>query len=374
MDMKIRVHRAPGSLITGINAVTQIGAEAKKLHGHKVLIITDPGVAESGSVEKVERPLIDAGLEVGVYAKAVPEPPMSSVAEAVAFAEKGGYDCIIGFGGGSAIDVAKIIAVLVNSGHSVEDYVGIDQVPKRGLPLIAVPTTAGTGSEVTAIAIFANEKLNVKQGVVSGYLIPNVALVDPMMTVKMPRGITAATGLDALTHAIEAYVSTQAQPLTDTFALRAIGLISANLRTAYSYPDDIVARGNMLMGSLQAGLAFANSSVALVHGMSRPIGAYFHVAHGTSNAVLLPTVIEFSVSGNLRRYAEVAEAMGEQTKGLTVDAAAKKTVEAAKRLNADLQIPTLRGLKIDEAKFEIALWFTPKELHTYKTVHEVHVF
>jgi alcohol dehydrogenase len=194
--------------------------------------------------------------------------------------------------------------------------------------------------------------MDVKMLISSPRILPKVALVDPMMTVKMPRGITAATGLDALTHAIEAYVSTRAQPLTDTFALRAIDLISANIRTAYSNPDDLVARGNMLMGSLQAGLAFANSSVALVHGMARPIGAYFHVAHGVSNAILLPTVIEWSVPGNPSRYAEIASAMGEETKDLTTEEAARRTVSCVKRLTADLQIPTLSGLGIDMAKFE----------------------
>jgi alcohol dehydrogenase class IV len=168
----------------------------------------------------------------------------------------------------------------------------------------------------------------------------------------MPCGITAATGLDALTHAIEAYVSVKAQPLTDLFALQAIRLVSGNLRRAWSHPDDLEARSSVLMGALQAGLAFANSSVALVHGMARPIGAYFHVAHGISNAVLLPTVIEYSVAGNPGRYADIAKAMGEETEGLTKAESAQRTVDAVKRLNADLQIPRLGGLGIDVAKFE----------------------
>jgi alcohol dehydrogenase len=217
---------------------------------------------------------------------------------------------------------------------------------------VAIPTTAGTGSEVTPFTIITNTETDVKMLISSPRILPAVALVDPIMTAKMPRSITAATGLDALTHAIEAYVSTRAQPLTDTLALRAISLISKNIRAAYQHPDDLTARGNMLMGALQAGLAFANSSVALVHGMARPIGAYFHIAHGISNAVLLPTVIEWSVPGNPGRYAEIAMAIGEKTGGLTTEEAAKKTVSAVRSLNSDLQIPSLRGLGIDIAKFE----------------------
>jgi alcohol dehydrogenase len=234
----------------------------------------------------------------------------------------------------------------------ISDYMGANKIPGPCAPLIAVPTTAGTGSEVTPFTIITDTGTDVKMLISSPQILPAVALVDPLMTVKMPKGITAATGLDALTHAIEAYVSVRAQSLTDTLALRAISLISGNIRAAYSHPDDLVARGNMLMGALQAGLAFANSSVALVHGMARPIGAYFHVAHGISNAVLLPTVIEWSLLGNPGRYMEIAAAMGEETKSLQTDEAAQKTVSAVRRLNTDLQIPTLRGLGIDMVKFE----------------------
>ncbi len=257
---------------------------------------------------------------------------------------------IIAVGGGSPIDTGKAIAALSSNPGRISDYMGANKIPKPCAPLVAIPTTAGTGSEVTPFTIIT--ETDVKMLISSPKILPTVAIVDPLMTVKMPRGITAATGLDALTHAIEAYVSVRAQPLTDTFALRAINLISGNIRAAYSHPDDLEARGNMLMGALQAGLAFANSSVALVHGMARPIGAYFHVAHGVSNAVLLPTVIEWSVPGNPNRYAEIAAAMGEGTEGLTTDEAARRTVSAVRRLNADLQIPSLRGLGIDVARFE----------------------
>ena len=179
VERKMRIHRQPKTLITGVGAVDQLGIEARKLNGSKVLVITDQGVSDCGMCVDVERPLVEAGLEVDFYDKAVPEPPMSTIEEIVRIVEKGGYDLIVGFGGGSPIDVAKAAAVLPHTGDTVYDYVGIDQVKKKGLPIIAIPTTAGTGSECTAIAIFANEKLNVKQGLVSPFLMPNVALIDP---------------------------------------------------------------------------------------------------------------------------------------------------------------------------------------------------
>jgi alcohol dehydrogenase class IV len=264
-------------------------------------------------------------------------------------------DVVVAVGGGSPIDTGKAIAAMARNPGRIIEYMGAGKIAKPCVPLIAIPTTAGTGSEVTPFTIITDSTTDIKMLIASPHLIPSVALVDPLMTLKLPRGITAATGLDALTHAIEAYISVKAQTLTDIFALQAIRLISGNLRRAYSQPDDLEARSSVLMGALQAGLAFANSSVALVHGMARPIGAYFHVSHGISNAVLLPTVIEFSFPGNPQRYADIAEAMGENTKGLTVGAAAAKTVEAVIRLNADLQIPTLRGLKIDEEKFNVVV-------------------
>ena len=219
VERKMRIHRQPKTLITGVGAVEQLGVEAKKLNGTKVLVITDQGVSDCGMCIDVERPLREAGLEVDFYDKSVPEPPMSTIEEIVRIVEKGGYDLIVGFGGGSPIDVAKAAAVLPHTGDTVYDYVGIDQVKKKGLPIIAIPTTAGTGSECTAIAIFANEKLNVKQGLVSPFLMPNVALIDPVLTLSCPPNVTAASGMDALIHNIEAYISVNATMHTDSLGL-----------------------------------------------------------------------------------------------------------------------------------------------------------
>ena len=346
-----RQFRAPPIICTGVGATKEVGDNAKQL-GKRALIVTDSNLERIGLLADIKTSLDAAGVSYSIFDKVVTEPTVEYVEEGLATFREVKADIIVAVGGGSPIDTGKAIAALSSNPGRISDYMGANKIPRVCAPLVAIPTTAGTGSEVTPFTIITNTETDVKMLISSPRILPAVALVDPLMTLKMPRSITAATGLDALTHAIEAYTSIRAQPLTDTFALRAIHLISRNIRVAYSHPDDLEARGNMLMGALQAGLAFANSSVALVHGMARPIGAYFHVAHGVSNAVLLPTVIEWSVSGNPNRYAEIAVAMGEKTEGLTTEESARKTVSATKRLNSDLQIPTLRGLGIDMAMFE----------------------
>jgi alcohol dehydrogenase len=346
-----RQFKAPSIICTGIGATKEVGDNAKQL-GKWALIVTDSNLERIGLLADIKASLDAEGVGYSIFDKVVTEPTVEYVDEGLGMFREVKADIIVAVGGGSPIDTGKAIAALSSNPGRISDYMGVNKIPRVCAPLVAIPTTAGTGSEVTPFTIITNTETDVKMLISSPRILPAVALVDPLMTLKMPRSITAATGLDALTHAIEAYTSIRAQPLTDTFALRAIHLISRNIRVAYSHPDDLEARGNMLMGALQAGLAFANSSVALVHGMARPIGAYFHVAHGVSNAVLLPTVIEWSVSGNPNRYAEIAVAMGEKTEGLTTEESARKTVSATKRLNSDLQIPTLRGLGIDMAMFE----------------------
>jgi alcohol dehydrogenase len=225
---------------------------------------------------------------------------MSTIEEIVRIVEQGGYDLIVGFGGGSPIDVAKAAAVLPHTGDTVYDYVGIDQVKKKGLPIIAIPTTAGTGSECTAIAIFANEKLNVKQGLVSPYLMPNVALIDPALTLSCPPSVTAASGMDALIHNIEAYISVNATMHTDSLAFEGIKLISQSIRTAVYDGSNMWARDNMAMGSMMGGIAFGNAGVGAVHALSYPIGGMFHVPHGVANTMVI-SVLERRAEIGLRR-------------------------------------------------------------------------
>ena len=339
VERKMRIHRQPKTLITGVGAVDQLGIEAKKLNGSKILVITDAGVSDCGMCVDVEKPLVDAGLEVDFYDKAVPEPPMSTIEEIVRIVEKGGYDLIVGFGGGSPIDVAKAAAVLPHTGDTVYDYVGIDQVKKKGLPIIAIPTTAGTGSECTAIAIFANEKLNVKQGLVSPFLMPNVALIDPALTLSCPPHVTAASGMDALIHNIEAYTSVNATMHTDSLAYEGIKLISQSIRTAVFDGSNMWARDAMAMGSMMGGIAFGNAGVGAVHALSYPIGGMFHVPHGVANTMVLPWAMDFNKLACLRWFRQIGEAMGENMSGLSDREAADKTVAALRLLADDLGVP-----------------------------------
>ena len=349
MMTQVYQFKAPSVIVNGPGAAREVGAFAKGL-GKKALIVTDTNLEKIGLLKDIRNSLEAVGIPFAVYNQVVTEPTMDHSEEGLKVYKEAQADFLVAVGGGSPMDAAKSIAVLSTNPGKISDFMGANKIPKPGAPLIAVPTTAGTGSEVTPFTIITDTARDVKMLIASPHIIPRVALVDPLMTLTMPQEITAATGLDALTHAIEAYVSIKAQPITDTLAIQAIRVIAANLRQAWSNGDNLEARINTMMGSLQAGLAFANSSVALVHGMARPIGAYFHVPHGVSNAALLPTVMEFSVLGNPRRYADIAEAMGEIIEGLSLLDAAYLAAEAVERLNEDLKVPTLKGLGVDEKK------------------------
>ena len=350
--MAARAFLVPPVLIFGSGSAAQVGEESRKLGGNKGLIITDEILLKLGAREVIEQALGQADIQHAVYAGVFTEPTVDFVAEGVRSYQEANCDFLLAVGGGSAIDTAKAISVMAANGGAIEDYQGANKVSKPGVPLIAVPTTAGTGSEVTQFTIITDTKRDVKMLIASPFLIPAKAIVDPLLTLSMPRGLTAATGVDALTHAIEAYVSVKAQPMSDIFALSAIELISGNLRQAWSNGNNREAREKTMLGALQAGIAFSNSSVALVHGMSRPIGAYFHVAHGVSNAALLSVVTEFSLIGTPERYARIAQAMGENTDGLTVLEASDVAAEAIARLIEDIEIPTLPELGVEEEKLD----------------------
>jgi alcohol dehydrogenase class IV len=351
MMTQIYQFKAPAVIVNGPGAAKEAGSFAKGL-GKKALIVTDTLLEQKGTLNEIKNSLDLAGVSYAVYDKVVDEPTMGYAEEGLKVYKDAGADFLIAVGGGSPIDAAKAIAALANNpGRKITEFLGANKIPNPGAPLIAIPTTAGTGSEVTQFTIITDTDRDVKMLIASPNIMPKVALVDPLMTLSMPREITAGTGLDALTHAIEAYVSVKAHPLTDTLALQAIRLIGANLRQAWSNGDNLEARTNMIIGALHAGMAFSNSSVALVHGMARPIGAYFHVRHGVSNAALLPTVIEFSIPGNPRRYADIAEAMGEITEGLSLLDAAYLAAETVERLNEDLKVPSLEELGVEEEKF-----------------------
>jgi len=342
--------KVPPMIVNGPGAAKEVGSFAKGL-GKKALIVTDVALEKIGLLNDIKNSLEMAGISFAIYDKVVTEPTMDFSEEGLKIFREVQAEFLIAVGGGSPIDAAKGIAALATNPGKMSDFAGANKIPRPGAPLISIPTTAGTGSEVTQFTIITDSTRDVKMLIASPNIMPKVALVDPLMTLQMPQGITAATGLDALTHAIEAFVSVKAQPITDTLALQAIRFIAGNIRQAWSNGDNVEARTSMMIGALQAGMAFSNSSVALVHGMARPIGAYFHVPHGISNAALLPTVIEFSIPGNPKRYAAIAEAMGEITEGLSVLDAAYFAADAVEGLNVDLKVPTLRELGVEEKKF-----------------------
>jgi len=350
--MTARSFYLPAVLIIGSGASEQVGEESRKLGATKGLIVTDEVLLKLGLLDNIKRALSQAKIQFALYSDVFTEPTVEFVEEGLKAYRENGCDFLLAVGGGSAIDTAKAIAIMVTNTGSLEDYQGLDKIPDGGVPLIAVPTTAGTGSEVTQFTIIADTRKNVKMLIGSPFLIPQKAIVDPLLTLSMPRSLTAATGIDALTHAIEAYVSVKAQPMSDIFCLSAIELISGNLRQAWSNGNNIEAREKTMLGALQAGIAFSNSSVALVHGMSRPIGAYFHVAHGVSNAALLGVVTEFSLIGNVARYARIAEVMGENVEDLSILEAADLAAKSIKKLTKDVKIPSLQELGVNKEKLD----------------------
>lgn len=350
--MKSRAFRVPSTIHFGIDAVQEAGAEAKILGAKRALLITDKVLVAGGTIGPVIGSLREAGIAAVIYEGVNSEPTILHVQEALRQFQEERCDVLIACGGGSPIDVAKAVRVLATNGGGVEDYMGFNKVGKPGVPLIAIPTTAGTGSEATMVTIITDTARDIKMLIGSPFLLPTVALVDPVLTLKMPRGLTAATGVDALTHAIEAYVSVKAQPFTDMLSLSAIRKISRFLPQAWANPENLAARSETMLGALQAGIAFSNSSVALVHGMSRPIGANFHVPHGVSNAALLGVVMEFSLMGAPERFADIAEAMELNVNGLTAMEAAHAGYEKVEALIRHLQIPTLTKLGITREKLD----------------------
>lgn len=350
--MNARPFRAPPTIQFGDGAAQTVGTEAKRLGRQKALVVTDSVLKQSGVIDPVVDALHKAGLNPVVYDGVNAEPTLEHVEEGLSILTSSGCDLLVACGGGSPIDAAKAIAIKAVNEGSISDFMGIDKIPSPGLPVIAVPTTAGTGSEATLVTIITDTSTDVKMLIMSPYLMPAAAIVDPLLTLKCPRGITSSTGLDALTHAIEAYVSVKAQPMSDVLALSAVSLINQFLPRAWANPDDLEARRQTHFGALQAGMAFTNSSVALVHGMSRPIGANFHVPHGVSNAALLGIVTDFSLIGAPERYARLAEAMDLPIAGLSVVQSAQMCADRTKELIEQLKIPSLSELGVSKEKLE----------------------
>ena len=340
----------PTQIRFGIGAIDDLAQAVLDLGGKKVMLVVDPILQSVGLLERITGPLAGHAVPYEIFDHVDPEPGLRLADEGAAIAAKAGCDCVIGAGGGSAMDVAKAISILLTNGGKAEDYLGLGKIKKPGVPKIMVPTTAGTGAEVTFTAVFINEKTKSKGGMNGDPLYPDIAVLDPALTVTLPPGVTAAPGIDAFTHALEAFVSTQAHAISDMYALEAISLISGNLAMAYANGHNLAARSAMLMGSLLGGKALATAGVGLVHAMAYPLGGMYNIPHGLANAVLLPYVVDYNIIGNPEKFARIAALLGYDVEDLPLREAGRMAVEAVYDLNQDVEIPgTLDELGIPAA-------------------------
>jgi alcohol dehydrogenase class IV len=329
---KVSTFLSPNKISIGTGAAKQVGIESKALGGKKALIVTDPGVVKAGLIDGIQESLESEKLDMGVYDRVVAEPPARVIDESAQIAREEGYDIIIGIGGGSSLDAAKGASIMATNKGRVLDYAGVDMIPKGGLPKILLPTTGGTGSEATRVFVVTDEEENTKKVVYSNFNLADVAIIDPLLSISMPPAVTADTGIDALVHAIEAYVSVNATPFSDILAIEAIRLIAENLPIAYAKGSNIEARYNMALAANLAGLAFTSGGLGGVHGLAYVLGTEYHMSHGRSNAIMLPHVMDYNKIGNLEKYAQIARAMGEHIQGLCAYEAADKSIDAVKKL------------------------------------------
>ena len=343
----------PATVITGAGASRELAPQLLRLGARRVLLVTDAFMESSGLAEVFVRAMEGAGIRVALFSGVQPDPTDANVRDGLRVYVGKQCDAIVALGGGSPIDAAKAIAVLATNSQPLSQYQGYHKVQKSGAPLVVIPTTAGTGSEVTKVAVITDTARDVKMMMLDRHFLPTVALVDFELTLSMPPALTAHVGVDTLTHGIEAYVSRKATALTDPLALTCIRLVAEHLETAWREPTNRAAREGMMLAATLGGMAFANSSVALVHGMSRPIGAVFHVPHGLSNAVLLPAVTRFSIAGAPERYATVARTMGLAAYADSDVAAGEKLVAGLAALNTRLQVPRLSGCRgLERTRFD----------------------
>lgn len=342
----------PPRVIVGADTRRSVAQEAMNLGWSRVLVVSDPFHEKAGRMSEIGELLSKAGVEVSVYSGVTGEPDTEMVTRGLKQFKADKCEGIVALGGGSVIDTAKTISVLAVNDGTVQQFMGTDTVPKPGVGVIALSTTSGTGSEATRVVVIADSQSNLKMSGRSKAYVPDVAILDYKLTTSMPKSMTAASGIDALTHAIEAYVSKQANDFTDLLALSAVRLIRGSIRQAWHDGSDEDARQNMLMGSFQAGIAFSNSSVGLVHSMSEPLGACFHVPHGLSNAMLLPAVTKFSVTGALSRYAEIARCMDLANSSMSDEECCQMLIDGLLQLNRELEIPSPKSFGIEKVCYE----------------------
>jgi alcohol dehydrogenase class IV len=327
------------------------GALLMQLGCRDPLIVTDPFLMKTGLAVRLQKQIEGAGMRAEIFHDTVADPTSDVVDVGVRRFKEGGHDSLVSLGGGSPIDTAKAIGMLAANGGQVRDYKVPHPIPLAGPVHVAIPTTAGTGSEVTRFTVVTDSESGEKMLIAGGVLVPTAALVDYELTLSMPPRLTADTGTDSLTHAIESYVSRKANGFTDALALAAMKTTWRVLPVCVHEPGNREAREAMMLAATQAGMAFSNASVALVHGMSRPLGAHFHIAHGLSNAMLLPAVTEFSVGAAMERYAQCARCMGIAKAEETTEKAVDLLIRALYRRNAELEVPTPKQFGIQEEQY-----------------------
>ncbi len=340
----------PRILRIGAGVSSQLAEVLLEMGLSSPMIVSDPFMAQCGYVDKIASGLEKSNVEFGTFTDCVADPTTDSIAAAMESWQQGDFDSVVALGGGSSIDTAKALAVLAVHGGKMRDYKAPNPVP-IGVPIIAIPTTAGTGSEATRVTVVTDTETQEKMMCLGSGLMPTAALVDFELTMTMPYRLTADTGIDSLCHAMEAYISRKANAFTDTIALASMSSIARNIRIACDNPDNKVAREAMMLAATQGGIAFSNSSVTLIHGMSRPLGAFFHVPHGLSNAMLMPAVTEYSLPGSVSRYAECARAMDLASLSDSDADAGIKLLDGLYRLNSDLQVPSPKTFGISETDY-----------------------
>ncbi len=342
-----------GRIVAGPDSIEQIADIVKDYGASRVLIISDKGVARAGLIDRPKALLEAAGIAVSILDDTPPEPEVEQANAIVTAAKNSGCDMVVGIGGGSAMDVAKLTAVLLNNDVTLRELLDKAPIPRRGLPTLMIPTTAGTGSETTPNSIVLVPEDELKVGIVSPKLMPDCVILDPKMTLGLPPAITASTGMDALCHAIECYTSKKGNPFSEMIALKAISLITRSIRRAFKTGTDIDARHDMLLGAMYGGMCIATSSTTAVHALAYPLGGKYRIAHGVSNAILLPFVMRFNAVGNEDKFRDVAVAMGLDVDPADSRAATGKFIEAIFELNRDLRIPSdLKRWNITAADLE----------------------
>ena len=332
-------YELPTKIEFGVGVSERVAERVEGCGGSRVLLVVDPGVLDAGVADKIVDTLENASMPYVLFSDIEPEPEARSIVDGVELARSEGCDAVVGVGGGSALDSAKAIAVMLeNEGH-IRDYAGQNLVPNPGVPIIALPTTAGTGSEVTIWSVISEKEEKVKYGVGSPYMTATVAMCDPELTLTLPPHITASTGMDALAHALESYVNKTTQPISEALSIRAMELVARSLRTAVVAGENLQARWDMLAASLAAALAFNPTRLGLAHALVMPIGAKYKIPHSVGVAILLPEVMHYNLIGNLEKFVTIARIFGENTEGLSLRDAAELSVKTIRQLSEDVGIP-----------------------------------